>query len=114
MEPGPPFTNVGLDVFGPWNIVTRRTRGWSAQSKRWAVPFSCLTTRAVHIELIADILSSAFINALRRFISIRGEVKLYRSHRESNFVGATEDLGIQTINVEDRQIKDYLLKTGST
>lgn len=56
-EPGPPFTNVGLDVFGPWNIVTRRTRGGSAQSKRWAVLFSCLTTRAVHIELIAEMSS---------------------------------------------------------
>lgn len=104
LEPGPPFTNVGLDVFGPWNIVARRTRGGCAQSKRWAVLFSCLTTRAAHIELIAEMSSSAFINALRRFISIRGEVKLYRSDRGTNFVGATEDLGIQAINVEDRQM----------
>lgn len=59
LEPGPPFTNGGLDVFGPLNIVTRRTRGGSAQSKRWAVLFSCLTTRAVHIELIAEMSSSA-------------------------------------------------------
>lgn len=114
LEPGPPFTNVGLDVFGPWNIVTRRTRGGSAQSKRWAVLFSCLTTQAVHIKLIAEISSSAFINALHRFISIRGEVKLYKSDRGTNFVGATEDHGNQAISVEDRQMKDYLLKTGST
>lgn len=58
--------------------------------------------------------TSAFINALCRFISIRGKVKLYRSDRGTNFVGATEDLGIQAINVDDRQMKDYLLKTGST
>lgn len=76
--------------------------------------FSCLTTRAVHIELIAEMSTSAFINALCRFISIRGKVKLYRSDRGTNFVGATEDLGIQAINVDDRQMKDYLLKTGST
>lgn len=114
LEPGPPFTNVRLDVFGPWNIVTRRTRGGSAQSKKWAVLFSCLTTRAVHIELIAEMSSSTIINALRRFISIRGEVKLYRSDRGSNVAGATEDLGIQAINVEDQQMKDYLLETGST
>lgn len=113
-EPGPPFTNLRLDVFGPWNIVMQRTRGGSAQSKKWAVLFSCLTTRAVHIELIAEMSSSAIINALRRFISIRGEVKLYRSDRGSNVVGATEDLGIQAINVEDQQMKDYLLETGST
>lgn len=44
----------------------------------------------------------------------RGEVKLYKSDRGTNFVGATEDHGNQAISVEDRQMKDYLLKTGST
>ena len=29
----PPFTHVGLDVFGPWSIVTHRTCGGSAESK---------------------------------------------------------------------------------
>lgn len=29
----PPFTNVGLDVFGPWSVLTHRTRGGSADSK---------------------------------------------------------------------------------
>lgn len=76
--------------------------------------FSCLTTRAVHIELIAEMSSSEFINALRSIILIRGEVKLYRSDRGNNFVGATENIGIQAINVEDRQMKEYLRKTGST
>jgi hypothetical protein len=27
LTPAPPFTYVGLAVFGPWQIVTRRTRG---------------------------------------------------------------------------------------
>ncbi|XP_006822097.1 uncharacterized protein LOC102801573 [Saccoglossus kowalevskii] len=35
----PPFTNVGMDVFGPWNIVSRRTRGGASGVKRWAVIF---------------------------------------------------------------------------
>lgn len=52
LQPSPPFTSVGLDVFGPWEVVTRRTRGGSAESKRWAVLFTCMTTRAVHIEVI--------------------------------------------------------------
>jgi len=45
----PPFTYVGLDVFGPWVITTRRTRGGQANSKRWAVLFTCMSTRAMHI-----------------------------------------------------------------
>lgn len=60
----PPFTNVGIDVFGPWSVVTRRTRGGSADSKCWAVIFVCLSVRAVHIELIESMSTSSFINAL--------------------------------------------------
>lgn len=60
-----PFTYVGVDVFGPWSVVTR---GGEASSKRWGVLFTCLSIRVVHIELISKMSSSAFINALRRFI----------------------------------------------
>jgi hypothetical protein len=35
LEQAPAFTNVGVDIFGPWHIVTRKTRGGSASSKRW-------------------------------------------------------------------------------
>lgn len=34
---GPPFSAVGVDTFGPWSIVTRKTRGGVAESKRWAI-----------------------------------------------------------------------------
>ncbi|KAJ8014076.1 hypothetical protein DPEC_G00036500 [Dallia pectoralis] len=59
----PPFTFVGLDVFGPWNVTARRTRGGHAQSKRWAVMFTCMSTRAVHIEVIETMDTSSCINA---------------------------------------------------
>lgn len=55
----PPFTYVGLDVFGPWNVVSRRTRAGSAESKRWAVMFTCLCTRAVHLEILESMSSSS-------------------------------------------------------
>ena len=97
ITPGPPFSAVGVDTFGPWNIVTRKTRGGVAESKRWAIMFTCLTTRAVHIELVESMSSSSFINALRRFIGLRGNVTEFRSDQGTNFIGATEDLGIETI-----------------
>ena len=68
----PPFSFVGVDVFGPWEIITRRTRGGAANSKRWAALITCLSASAVHIEVLEDMTASAFINALRRFIAIRG------------------------------------------
>lgn len=84
----PPFTHVGLDVFGPWSVTTRQTRGGAAESKRWAVIFACPSTRAVHLEVLESMSTSRFINALRRFLFIRGPVKHLRLDRGTNFIGA--------------------------
>ena len=68
LDPSPPFSYVGVDTFGPWSVVFRRTRGAVANQKRWAILFTCLTTRAVHIEVIEEHSTSSFINALRHFL----------------------------------------------
>lgn len=70
---------------------------------------TCLVIRAVHIEILEEMTSSCFINALRRFCAIRGEVKLIRSDCGTNFVGSVKDLNGNVISSESRPIKDYLL-----
>jgi hypothetical protein len=112
LAPGPPFTSVGVDTFGPWSVTARRTRGGQAHAKRWAILFTCLVTRAIHIEVIEDMGASGFINAVRRFISIRGKVTEFRSDRGTNFVGATDALKIDAINVEDGPLKEFLYDKG--
>jgi hypothetical protein len=92
LTPAPPFTSVGLDVFGPWEVVTSRTRGGVAKNKHWAVIFACLTVRAVHIEIIEAMDTSSFLNALRRFLALRGPVSQFRSDCGTNFVGAQTEL----------------------
>ena len=77
MEVGAPFTNVGFDVFGPCEIHTRKTRGGAAKSKRWGLVFTCLTSRAIHIELLESMDASAFICALRRFFCTTGVKQHY-------------------------------------
>ncbi|XP_033752106.1 uncharacterized protein LOC117335931 [Pecten maximus] len=114
LQPGPPFTNVGVDTFGPWQIVSRRTRGGSAQAKRWAIMFTCLTTRAIHIEVIEELSSSSFINAFRRFTAVRGHVKQIRSDRGTNFIGAVDDLQINAFKVEEEAVKTFLYDRGTT
>ncbi|XP_039642648.1 uncharacterized protein LOC120549660 [Perca fluviatilis] len=107
----PPFTHVGLDVFGPWSIVTRRTRGGSAESKRWAVLFTCMSTRATHIEVLESMSTSSFINALRRFFAIRGSSKQLRSDRGTNFIGVCKEL---KFNTSDPELTSFLDKQGCT
>ncbi|XP_060919668.1 uncharacterized protein LOC132993709 [Labrus mixtus] len=107
----PPFTNVSLDVFGPWMVSSRRTRGDPAQSKRWAVLFTCMSVRAIHIEVIESLDTSSFINALRHFLAIRGPVKLIRSDRGTNFVSACKELKIPS-NIDNSSVEKFLLDQG--
>ncbi|XP_062584078.1 uncharacterized protein LOC134245840 [Saccostrea cucullata] len=101
-----PFTFVDVDVMR--TVITRRTRGGSAHSKRWAVLFTCLYSRAVHIEVVEEMTSSSFINALRRFVAVRGAVSEFRSDRGTNFVGAATELQMNVVNVEDHSLKTFL------
>jgi hypothetical protein len=48
--------------------------------------FTCLTTRAVHIEVVEELSSSSFIMALKRLIAIRGPVSHFRSDRGTNLL----------------------------
>jgi hypothetical protein len=108
LDPGPPFSHVGVDTFGPWQIVSRRTRGGAANQKRWAILFTCLVTRGVHIEVIEELSSASFINALRRFLAIRGPVSIFRSDRGTNFVGASRELDIDATFIEHGPVADFL------
>jgi len=73
--------------------------------------FSCMCSRAVHIEVIEAMSTSSFINALRRFLSIRGPVRHLRSDRGTNFIGACREL---QINTGDPEVKNYLQDQGCT
>ncbi|XP_061908363.1 uncharacterized protein LOC133653277 isoform X1 [Entelurus aequoreus] len=110
----PPFTYVGLDVFGPWSVTTRRTRGGQAESKRWAVLFTCMSTRAVHIELIESMETSSFINALRRLFALRGPAKQIRSDCGTNFIGACKELHMVLTDPKEPNVRKYLGEEGCT
>ena len=83
-----PFTNVGIDCFGP--ILIHRGR---STVKRYGLIFTCLTVRAIHLETLQSLTTGSFINALRRFISRRGKPKKLVSDNGTNFVGAYRELG---------------------
>lgn len=111
VEDTPPFTRVGIDVFGPFfvhdGINTRRT---SASKKIWALILVCMPSRAVHIESLPGMDTSSLRNALTRFMAIRGQCTQIRSDQGSNFVCARRqldgiDISSLTVDLESRNIK---------
>ena len=79
----PQFTNTGIDYFGALTInQRRRTRSTDRTSKRYGAIFICLSTRAVHIELVGNLSTDNFILALRRFISRRGHPRTFLATME--------------------------------
>ncbi|XP_055918535.1 uncharacterized protein LOC129950632 [Eupeodes corollae] len=82
-----PFTFIGIDYFGPmYTTVGRHTE------KRWGVLITCMTTRAVHLEIAHSLTSDSCILAIKRFIARRGVPKEIRCDNGTNFHGAEKEL----------------------
>ncbi|XP_053686345.1 uncharacterized protein LOC128735887 [Sabethes cyaneus] len=79
----PPFTHVGLDYFGPFFVKVGRS-----QVKRWIALFTCLTIRAVHLEVAFSLSTVSCISCVRRFIGRRGPPSEIFSDNGTNFQGA--------------------------
>ena len=79
----PPFTHCGVDMFGPFTIKERRS-----EFKRYRALFTCMASRAVHIEVTHSLDADSFTQALRRFIARRGGIRKLWSDDRTNFVGA--------------------------
>ena len=86
-----PFTNVGIDYCGPFYIKERKDRN-RLKIKVYVAIFVCLAVKAVHLELVTDLTSEAFIAARRRFIARRGFCVTIYSDNGANFVGANNEL----------------------
>ena len=107
-------TSVGFDVFGPWSICTRKLRGGAANSKRWGLVFTCLSSRAIHkiIEVLESMDASAFICALRRFFAIRGPASLLRGDRGTNFIGTKSELDDALAELDQQMVEKFVAEQG--
>ena len=83
----PPFTYVGIDYFGPLQVKLKR-----GTDKKYGCIFTCLTTRAIHIEIVESLESDTFISAFRRFTSRRGRPEKVYSDNATNFTGGEREL----------------------
>lgn len=86
-----PFYHCGVNYAGPLTLRDGRRRN-AKLSKAYISIFVCFATKAVHIELVSDLTSNAFIGALKRFVSRRGKRKCMYSDNGTTFIGADKQL----------------------
>lgn len=90
ITPTRPFSVCGVDYCGPVYIKSPiRNR---AATKTYVAIFGCFSIRAVHIELVSDLSTQAFLSALRRFVARRGRPKEIHSDNGTAFKGASNEL----------------------
>ncbi|XP_055627216.1 uncharacterized protein LOC129769151 [Toxorhynchites rutilus septentrionalis] len=85
-----PFQRVGVDYCGPFWIAFPHRR--ARPTKCFVAVYVCLVTKAVHLELVADLTTQAFLASLKRFSSRRGKPSLVMCDNATNFVGARREL----------------------
>ena len=101
----PPFYKVGVDYFSPFLVKQGRSR-----IKRYGCIFSCLTTRAVHIEVSSDLSTDSFINAMRRFIARRSQPDEIFSDNGTNFAGAKRILRESLQSLQQSKLNNFCLQ----
>lgn len=91
LTPGPVFNSVGLDYAGPLHIKYSYTRK-PVIVKAYVCVFVSLTVKAIHLELVTDLTTDAFLACLHRFVARRGLPSLLWSDHGTNFIGANHQL----------------------
>ena len=93
----PPFTYCGVEMFCPFIIKKRRS-----EVKQYGAMFTCMNSRAVHIEVAHSLDTDSFIQALRRIIARRGNIRTIYSDNGNNFIGAG--------NEQKEPLKKWIMK----
>ncbi len=104
VEEAPPFSFTGVDFAGPLHVKCD-----DGTKKVWICLFTCCVVRAVHLDLVPDLTTPAFLRCLKRFIARRGLPCKILSDNGKMFKAAAKDI-CAVINHPD--VKRYLAGLG--
>ncbi|VDI16697.1 Hypothetical predicted protein [Mytilus galloprovincialis] len=103
-----PFSSTGLDYLGP--LITKSN---GENSKRWICLFTCLVTRAIHLEVINDMTTEEFLYAFRRFISARGTPSTIISDNATQFKLGSETLkSVWNHVIKSEDVQNFTMNKG--
>ncbi|KYN50062.1 hypothetical protein ALC62_00090, partial [Cyphomyrmex costatus] len=109
-----PFSHCGVDYAGPFLLREGKRRN-ARSHKSYVSLFVCFATKAVHLELVSDLTSEAFIAAFKRFSSRRGKPSHMYSDNGTTFVGAQKQIqelyDIYNSHEVQAKIKDFFLES---
>lgn len=103
------FFHTGVDYTGAFSISMGRYRGVKTQ-KAYICLFVCLCTKALHLELVSSLTTSACVDAFKRFISRRGTCSIIFSDRGTNFVGAKRYFDELSSLVDSQEYNELIQK----
>ncbi|XP_036147416.1 uncharacterized protein LOC118647173 [Monomorium pharaonis] len=109
----PAFYNTGVDYLGPMFIKERKVRN-RGKIKVYGCIFICMSTKAVHLEIVSDLSTEAFIAALKRFIGRRAVPANIYSDNGTNFVGANNQLRDWYALIESEKFKTQVCEFATT
>jgi len=85
------FSSVGTDYGGPYLIEECKRRN-TKTTKVYIALFVCMATKSIHVEIVSDFTTDAFLAALDRFIARRGAPAHVYSDCGTKLVGAARQL----------------------
>ena len=103
----PRFSNTGMDYFGPFCVSVKRST-----EKRWGFLFTCLTTRAVHFEVVPSMDTSGCVMGIERFAARRGTPSVLWSDNGTNFIASDKELLQNVRNWNHQVLTESLVKKG--
>ncbi|GFW64668.1 integrase catalytic domain-containing protein [Trichonephila clavipes] len=107
------FNCSGVDFCGPFMIRYKNQRKGICH-KIYSCVFVCFVSKAIHIEIVSDLTSDAFIATLKRFFSRRGKCAKLYSDNGKTFVGANKELKrfLKLIEGSDDNLAGFLSAEG--
>jgi hypothetical protein len=87
----PPFTCMGIDFAGPL-YVKNEDKSSLEMAKTWICLYTCGVTRAVHLELVRELLTEAFLRSFKRFTARRGVPAKVISNNAKTYTSAAKKL----------------------
>ncbi|GFS93596.1 integrase catalytic domain-containing protein [Trichonephila clavipes] len=110
--PDYPFNCSGVDFCGPFMIRYKNQRK-GILHKIYICVFVCFVSKAIHIEIVSDLTSDAFIATLKKFFSRRGKCAKLYSDNGKTFVGANkEQRFLKLIEDSDNNLAGFLSAEG--